>query len=86
MPVLDHEPRGERRHQRRARIVDDVREPERGCQAPDGDAELPLVDPSPEYAHARAELMAFEADHVSGFWAARGAPTVASIGGRQAVH
>ncbi len=86
VPVLDHEPRGERPDQRRARIVDHVRESERGCQTPGGGAELPLVDPSPEYAHARAELMAFEADHVSGFWAARGAPTVASIGGRQAAH
>ena len=87
VPVLDDEPARDEREQRQARVLDDSGQPKRTGEGHDCDAQLPLVDTPSEHAHAWAKLMAFESDHlVSGLWAARSAPTVASIGGRQAVH
>jgi hypothetical protein len=63
VPVLDHEPARDKPEEPDARLVDDVCKPEPAGEHCDCDTELPFVDPPPEHAHARAELMAFEADH-----------------------
>jgi hypothetical protein len=63
-PVLEHQPEAEGAdpaHQRR-RLREVRRESAEG-QNDEGGAEMPLVEPSAEHVHARAERMALESNH-----------------------